>query len=99
MSNTTDSPDQLVSVGLLTKLGAAGAIISAGIAGVTAVLHGDHTPETVTSILVAGALVYSVIRARGDQAAAALGNPALPGVSNVIPPDTDESISPPELRG
>jgi hypothetical protein len=98
VSNTDYSP--LVPVGLLTKLGVAGAIISSAVAGVTAVLHGDHTPETITSILVAGALVYSVIRARGDQAAAALGNPALPSVGNVvIPPDGDESINPPDLRG
>jgi hypothetical protein len=66
--NTTRFPS--IPVGLLTKLGTGAAALAAIFAGVAAVLDGDHQEETITGIITAAGLLYGVIRARGDQAAA-----------------------------
>lgn len=66
----TPSSTPEVPVGLATKLGTLGAGIAGVIAGVTAVLNGDHTETTITALLISGGLVYSVVAGRMKQAAA-----------------------------
>lgn len=73
-----------IPVGLATKLGLLAAALSSAFAAVTAILNGDHTPETITALLVAGASVYAVVSGRMAQAAAQLAPPA-PTV-NIAPP-------------
>lgn len=51
-------------------MGTLGAGIAGVIAGVSAVLDGDHTELTITTLLISGGLIYSVVRGRMEQAAA-----------------------------
>jgi len=61
-----------VPVGLSTKVGLAATAIAGITAGVAAILNGDHTEETIASIITAGIILYGVIRSRGEQAAVLL---------------------------
>ena len=61
-----------VTVGLGTKLGIVTAAAAGLIGVITAILNGDHTEETITALLVAGANVYGVVTGRMNQAAAGL---------------------------
>jgi hypothetical protein len=60
-----------IPVGLATKLGLFAAALAALVAAGTAVLHGDHTLETITALIIAGVNVYGVVGGRMGQAAAA----------------------------
>lgn len=90
-----------IPVGLATKLGQAGiaAFVLLGI--ITSILDGDHTPETIWSIVGALATLLTLMGGRYAQAAAQLrsfGDAIHPGVGGV-PPDHDESEAQPELSG
>jgi ABC-type uncharacterized transport system permease subunit len=63
-------PAPPIPIGLGTKAGLLGAAIAALYAGVTAVLHGDHTPETITGVVMAGVQIAIVVKGRTDQASA-----------------------------
>lgn len=75
MTDVNDTPQSpptppVIPVGLGTKLGLFGTSVLAVIALVTAVLHGDHTFETLVSLAGAVALLYKVVDGRYQQAAA-----------------------------
>ena len=59
-----------IPVGLATQLGTLGAGIAGVIAGVSAVLDGDHTEVTITTLLISGGLIFTVVQGRMKQAAA-----------------------------
>ncbi len=84
-----------IPVGLATKLGAVGAGIAGLIAGVTAILDGDHTETTITGLLISGGLIYSVVSGRSKQAVAAIeGTPFQPVLSAPeIPSHSDEQLA------
>jgi peptidoglycan/LPS O-acetylase OafA/YrhL len=60
-----------VPIGFLTKLGV---VVAAIIGGVTAVLNGDHSEETITLIASSIATVVAVVLGRSIQNAAAIAN-------------------------
>lgn len=59
-----------VPVGLATKLGVYGASVLYIASLVTAVLNGDHTPETLTTLATATIVLATTIYGRMKQAAA-----------------------------
>lgn len=61
-----------VPVGIATKLGVYGTSVLAIVALVTAVLDGDHTPETLTALATATIVLATTIYGRMVQAAALL---------------------------
>lgn len=61
-----------VPVGLATKLGVYGTSVLAIVALVTAVLDGDHTPETLTALGTAAVVLATTVYGRMVQAAALL---------------------------
>lgn len=63
--------DFVVPTGLATKLGVYGTSVLAIVALVTAVLDGDHTPETITTLVTATIVLATTIYGRMKQAAAA----------------------------
>jgi hypothetical protein len=63
-----------VPIGFLTKLGVVVAAVAAIIGGVTAVLNGDHSEETITLIASSIATVVAVVLGRSIQNAAAIAN-------------------------
>jgi hypothetical protein len=73
-SETTSTPTVKpnVAIGYLTIFGTLAAALAAGAAALAAILHGDHSEETIGALFTAGGIIYGVVRARGDQAAAAL---------------------------
>lgn len=71
-NDTPQSPPTppVIPVGLGTKLGLFGTTVLAVVALITAVLHGDHSLETLVALGGAVALLYKVIDGRYQQAAA-----------------------------
>src|SRR3954470_21450362 len=67
-----------VPVGIATKLGVYGTSVLAIVALVTAVLDGDHTPETLTALATATIVLATTIYGRMVQAAALLRNAPSP---------------------
>lgn len=61
-----------IPVGLATKLGVYGTSVLAIVGLVTAVLDGDHTPETLTALATATIVLATTIYGRMKQAAAML---------------------------
>lgn len=82
-----DAPPQ-PTVGLSTKLGLLAAAVGALVAGVSAILHGDHTEGTITGAAVAALSIYAVIRSRGEQAAALAMPAPVTTVVNTHPENT-----------
>lgn len=76
MSVQTSGPqrsrtDFAVPIGLATKLGVWGTSVLAIVALATAVIDGDHTPETITALVTATIVLATTIYGRMKQAAAA----------------------------
>jgi len=59
-----------IPIGFATKLGVYGTSVLAIVALVTAVLNGDHTPETLTALGTATVVLATTIYGRMKQAAA-----------------------------
>lgn len=66
----TDQQKVAVPVGLSTMLGVFGTSVLSIIALITAVLDGDHTPETLTALATAVIVLATTIYGRMQQAAA-----------------------------
>lgn len=91
------SPPEVIPVGLATKLGGVVASLFALVSLVSAVLDGDHSQETVISLILAAVTVFVLMGGRYAQAALkALGEhlgPAAPQQPSVtvenapVPPD------------
>jgi hypothetical protein len=75
--------DAGIPVGLATKIGALVAAAFGVVAGVTAVLHGDHTEETITSLVLAAATVWWLMKGRYDQATARASAPQTLAIGEV----------------
>lgn len=60
----------VIPIGLASKLGVYGTSVLAIVALVTAVLDGDHTPETLTALATATIVLATTIYGRMKQAAA-----------------------------
>ncbi len=69
MTSTQQTPPP-IPVGLASKLGVIATALASGAAAVFAFQAGDHSAETITAILVAGATVVVTIWGRMAQAAA-----------------------------
>jgi hypothetical protein len=67
---TNPRADFVVPTGLATKLGVYGTSVLAIVALVTAVLDGDHTPETLIALATATIVLSTTIYGRMKQAAA-----------------------------
>lgn len=73
IQHTVQTPPTVeIPVGLGTKLGIGTGVIGTFIAALTAVLHGDHTPVTITALVIAALAVIRTIDGRMQQATAAL---------------------------
>lgn len=73
---------QPIPIGLGTKLGVLAAAISSLVGAIFAIADGDHSPETITALVVAGGLIYGVVKGRMDQATALAGPPPVTVVNN-----------------
>jgi ABC-type transport system involved in cytochrome bd biosynthesis fused ATPase/permease subunit len=82
-----------VPIGPSTKMGVYGTSVLAVVALVTAVLDGDHTPETMTALFTATFLLATTIYGRMKQAAAVYHNAPTPleGVTSAVGVLVDET--------
>lgn len=94
-----------VPVGLATKLGVYGTSVLAIVALVSAVIDGDHTPETLTALATATIVLATTIYGRMKQAAAVLLHSPSPlqGAQEAVnilnaPLGTGESSQPQQSR-
>lgn len=71
-----------IPVGLATRIGLIVASIFGLVSLVTAVLHGDHSQETITSMILAGVTVFILLGGRYAQAALAYLGSAYGAASN-----------------
>lgn len=67
----TTPPPEEIPIGFSTKVGSVVSAIFGFIALVTAVLHGDHSQETITSLILSGVALFIVLGGRYAQAALA----------------------------
>jgi hypothetical protein len=98
-------PRSAVPVGLATKMGVYGTSVLAIVALVTAVIDGDHTPETLTALATATIVLATTIYGRMKQAASILQHAPVPlqGAQEAIevlnaPLGTSEKDEPPLSR-
>lgn len=75
-----------IPVGFASKLGVYGTSILAIVALVTAVLDGDHTPETITALVTATIVLATTVYGRMKQAAAVYRDAPSPlqGISDAV---------------
>jgi hypothetical protein len=92
-----------VPVGLATKMGVYGTSVLAIVALVTAVIDGDHTPETLTALATATIVLATTIYGRMVQAAAVFRDAQSPlqgiqDAANVINAPLDPPLKQPLSR-
>ena len=88
---------QGIPVGLATQLGGLGTLVLAVVALVTAVLNGDHTPETISALAGAVIILATTVIGRMNQAAAVYrANPTVTGALEAA--DVVRAPLPPEVR-
>lgn len=93
----------VIPIGFATKLGVYGTSVLAIVALVTAVLNGDHTPETLTALATATIVLATTIYGRMKQAAAVFRDAPSPlqGAADAVsvinapldPPPSDEGTT------